>query len=127
MRILFCTDGSEISMNALHNASHYTKEAVIDPLCVIDWSFLPTSVNMEDDNYSKAYENIADSVLNFAENAIQEKGLIMGEKLKSFGSAVEGILEQIEKEEHKPKKFFSQSTVPSRLTTRSSMPPLCWT
>lgn len=100
MRILFCTDGSEISLNAFYNATQYIKEAVIDPICVIDWGFLPTSMNMEASNYSKAYENIADSVLNFAENLIQESGFTLGNKIKSFGSAVEGILEQLEKESY---------------------------
>ena len=100
MRILFCTDGSEISLNALHNATQFLKSAVIDPICVIDWSFLPTSMNIEAENYSKAYENIADSVLNFAENLIEEKGFEVGQKIKSFGSAVEGILEQLEKVEY---------------------------
>jgi len=100
MRILFCTDGSEISMNALHNASEFIKDAVVDPLCVIDWGFLPSSVNMESESYSKTYENIADSVLNFAEKMVSEKGLILGDKIKSFGSAVEGILEQMEKVEY---------------------------
>jgi len=100
MRVLFCTDGSEISLNAVHNASQFLKEAVIDPICVIDWSFLPTSMNIESEAYSKAYENIADSVLNFAENLIEEKGLILGDKIKSFGSPVEGILEQLEKHDY---------------------------
>lgn len=98
MRILFCTDGSDISLNAFHNASQLIKEAIVDPICVIDWSFLPTSMNIDAANYSKAYENIADSVLNFAENLIQEKGYTLGNKIKTFGSAVEGILEQMEKE-----------------------------
>ena len=100
MRILFCTDGSEISLNAFHNAMQYIKEATIDPICVIDWGFLPTSMNIESENYSKVYENIADSVLNFAENLIKEKGFVLGNKIKSFGSAVEGILEQIESEKY---------------------------
>jgi nucleotide-binding universal stress UspA family protein len=96
MKILFCTDGSEISMDAFHNLSILIPEAVIDIICVIDWSFLPTSMNIESESYSKAYENIADSVLNFAEKAILEKNMTIGKKVKSFGSAVEGILEQLE-------------------------------
>lgn len=100
MKILFCTDGSDISLNAFHNASQFIEEAVIDSICVIDWSFLPTSMNIDSANYSKAYENIADSVLTFAENLIKEKGFTVGEKIKTFGAAVEGILEQIEKEEY---------------------------
>lgn len=97
MRILFCTDGSEISSNALHNAMNLISEAVIDPICVIDWSFLPTSMNIESAGYSQAYENIAESVLNFAGSDIEEKGFTVGTKIKSFGSAAEGILEQLEK------------------------------
>lgn len=100
MRILFCTDGSEISSNSFYNASQFIKEATIDPICVIDWSFLPESMNIDVDNYSKAYENIADSVLNFAQNLIEEKGFKLGNKIKAFGSAAEGILEQIAKEEY---------------------------
>lgn len=100
MRILFCTDGSEISLNSLYNAAQYIKQAVIDPICVIDWSFLPASMNIEEEHYSKAYENIAESVLNFAEKLIDEVGLTLGTKIKSFGSAVEGILEQIPKEDY---------------------------
>lgn len=97
MRILFCTDGSEISSNALHNAMNLIKEAVIDPICVIDWSFLPSSMNIESAGYSQAYENIAESVLNFAGSDIEEKGFTVGTKIKSFGSAAEGIIEQLEK------------------------------
>lgn len=100
MRILFCTDGSEISLNSFYNASAYIENATVDVICVIDWSFLPTSMNIENENYTKAYENIADSVLNFAENLIQEKGFTVGNKIKDCGSAVEGILEQIEAEKY---------------------------
>ncbi len=100
MRILFCTDGSEISLNSFHNASLFIKEAIVDVICVIDWSFLPTSMNIETEGYSKAYENIADSVLNFSENLISEKGYTLGAKIKSFGSAAEGILEQLDEQHY---------------------------
>ncbi|MDD3436754.1 MAG: universal stress protein [Candidatus Gastranaerophilales bacterium] len=100
MKILFCTDGSDISLNAFYNASIYIKDAVLDPICVIDWSFLPSSMNIDSENYSKAYENIADSVLNFAEKIIQDNGLTCGMKIKTFGSPVEGILEQMERESY---------------------------
>ncbi len=97
MRILFCTDGSDISLNTLHNSLQIIKEAVIDIICVIDWSFLPASMNIDTESYSQTYENIADSVLNFSEKVVLEKGFTLGNKIKSFGSAAEGILEQLEK------------------------------
>lgn len=100
MKVLFCTDGSEISQNALHNASQFIKNAVIDPICVIDWSFLPSEMNIDSSSYSKVYENVADGVLQSAEELIQGKGFTVGTKIKSCGSAVEGILEQIEAEDY---------------------------
>lgn len=100
MRILFCTDGSEISLNSFNNISALIKDAVVDPICVIDWSFLPESMNIDHVEYSKAYENIAESVLNFAQKLIEEKGLTLGNKIQGVGSATEGILEQIDKEEY---------------------------
>lgn len=100
MKVLFCTDGSEISMNAFYNFAELAKEATIDTICVIDWSFLPASMNIEHEEYTKAYENIAESVLNYAQKAIEEKNLTVGEKIQSVGSAAEGILEQLEKEDY---------------------------
>lgn len=100
MKILFCTDGSDISLNALNNALTLIPEAVIDPICVIDWSFLPTSMNIDSAGYSQAYENVADGILNFAESTILDKGYKVGNKIKVFGSAAEGILEQLDKESY---------------------------
>lgn len=100
MKILFSTDGSEISLFSLENVSKYVKEATVDTICVIDWSFLPETMNIEATNYSKAYESIADSILVFAQNAIIEKGFEVGNKIKTVGSAVEGVLEQIEAEKY---------------------------
>lgn len=96
MKILFCTDGSDISLLALENASKFVKDATVDIICVIDWSFLPASMNIDKANYSKVYENIADSVLMFTQKEVVKHGYTLGEKIKSFGSASEGILEQIE-------------------------------
>ena len=100
MKVLFCTDGSEISLNAFYNFAGLVKEATVDPICVIDWSFLPASMNIDHVEYTRAYENIAESVLNFAQKVIEEKHLTLGEKIQSVGSAAEGILEQLEKESY---------------------------
>lgn len=100
MRVLFCTDGSDISTYSLENISNYVDKATVDIICVIDWSFLPESMNMESANYTQAYESIADSVLVFAESMVKDKGYEVGNKIKTCGSAVEGILEQLEEEEY---------------------------
>ncbi len=100
MKALFCTEGSDISLLALENVSKYLKNMALDIICVIDWSFLPDSMNIDRETYSRTYESIADSVLNFAEEAIKEKGITVGNKFKNFGSPVEGILEQIQNEHY---------------------------
>ena len=96
MKILFCTDGSKISYNAVKNLSGWVKDAIIDIICVIDWSFLPDEVNLEANNFSISCANVADSILNYAENLIKECGFTVGNKIKSCGSAIESILDHAE-------------------------------
>ena len=52
MRVLFCTDGSKISFNTLKNISGWVKNAEIDTICVIDWSFLPDEISIEEENFT---------------------------------------------------------------------------
>lgn len=101
MRILFCTDGSRISFNALNNLSGWVnKDAIIDVISVIDWSFLPDEINIENENFTCTCANMADSILDSAYNEIERLGLKPGEKIKACGSAIESILEQINTEEY---------------------------
>lgn len=97
MRILFCTDGSNISFNAIKNFVNWSKEAVVDILCVIDWSFLPDSVSVENSDFALQCTNSADSILNIAESKLTSYGIKTGEKLKLCGSVVDSILEVCEK------------------------------
>ncbi len=100
MRILFCTDGSKISFDALRNISKWVNDAIIDVICVIDWSFLPDEVSIEADGFSMSCANIADSILEYAEKEIKFLNLKLGNRIKNCGSAVESILEQAEKEKY---------------------------
>ena len=100
MRILFCTDGSKISFDALRNISKWVNDAIIDVICVIDWSFLPDEVSIEADGFSMSCANIADSILEYAEKEIKFLNLKFGNRIKNCGSAVESILEQAEKEKY---------------------------
>ena len=100
MRILFCTDGSKISFDALRNISKWFNEAIIDVICVIDWSFLPDEVSIEADGFAMSCANIADTILEYAEKEIKSLNLTLGNRIKNCGSAVESILEQSEKENY---------------------------
>lgn len=100
MKILFCTDGSKISFNALKNISQWIKEATIDTICVIDWNILPDEINIEDKNFSHSCANVADTILDYAEDEIYKLGMHIGKRIKNCGSAIESILEQAEKENY---------------------------
>lgn len=98
MNVLFCTDGSKISFNALHNFSKWaSQDTVVDAICTIDWSFLPDDVVIEADGFAVSCANIADNILDYAKNEVEKAGLLFGEKMKHCGSAVESILEEAKK------------------------------
>ena len=100
MKILFCTDGSKISYNAIKNLSSWVENATVDIICVIDWSFLPDEVNLEAHDFSFSCANVADTILDYAQDLIEEYGFEIGEKIKNCGSAIESILEQINKTQY---------------------------
>jgi nucleotide-binding universal stress UspA family protein len=52
---------------------------------------------MEKETFSHIYENIANSVLNYAANLVNEHNFELGEKIKSFGSPSDEIFEELEK------------------------------
>ena len=97
MRVLFCTDGSEISFNSLKNFSKWGRNAVIDIICVVDWSFLPDDIIVEGKEFENSCANVAVSILDKSEKEILILGLELGEKIKYCGETVSCILEQIQK------------------------------
>ena len=100
MKILFCTDGSKISFNALKNIAYWIKQATIDTICVIDWNILPAEITIDEENFSFSCANVADTILDYAEEEIKNLGLQLGNRFKNCGSAIESILEQSEKEKY---------------------------
>lgn len=100
MKILFCTDGSKISFNAIKNVSHWIKNAVVDIICVIDWSFLPSDIGLENENFIYSCTNTADTILDYAVQEVTKLGLQNGEKIKNCGAAIETILEQSQKKNY---------------------------
>ena len=96
MRVLFCTDGSKISYNAIRNFAYWVKNATVDIICVIDWSFLPDNTIIEESGFVTSCRNNADCILKNAEAEINSLGLNAGEKIKHCGAAVESILEELD-------------------------------
>ena len=101
MKVLFCTDGSQISFDAIKNFAIYSKtETVIDIICVIDWHFYPMYMESPIKNYQNTYEEIADKILDFAHENINALGKIVDRKIKVFGNIAEEILKQTKKQEY---------------------------
>ena len=100
MKILFCTDGSNISFNAMKNFSHWAKCGIVDIVCVIDWSFLPDSAAIEDSNFVMQCTNTADEILDNAERLLTSHEIVAGEKLKLCGTVIDGILEICDKKDY---------------------------
>lgn len=96
MKILFCTDGSKISFDSLKNfAEILDQETIVDTICVIDWSFLPDNIVVEESGFVSSCRNVADSILQKSSDFIKEIGLTSGDMIKQCGSVVETILEQL--------------------------------
>lgn len=100
MKILFCTDGSNISFNAMKNFSHWTKCGIVDIVCVIDWSFLPDSAAIEDSNFVMQCTNTADEILDNAERLLTSHEIVTGDKIKLCGTVIDGILEICDKKDY---------------------------
>ncbi len=93
MKVLFCTDGSKISYEALTNSLNWINNPVVDVLCVADWSFLPDTLSVEGSDFAMKCANSADSILDFSENFIKDSGANLGKKIKMCGVPVDAILE----------------------------------
>lgn len=100
MRVLFCTDGSKISYHSIENFLGWMKDFTTDVLCAIDWSFLPDTVAIEDSEFAVQCTNSADSILNYTELYLAEKGINVEEKIRMCGSTVDCILETCENKEY---------------------------
>ena len=97
MKALFCTDGSELSLNALTNLQKYCDDIEIDVFCVIDWHFHPVYMSHPQQDFINTYDDIANNVLELAVEYIKEKGFAVGVLKKAWGSASEEILKQTQK------------------------------
>lgn len=100
MKVLFCTDGSKISYHSIQNFSHWVSDFTVDIICVIDWSFLPDSVSIEDSEFAFQCANSADSILDYTEKLLKENNMNVGKKIKMCGSTVDAILETANKSDY---------------------------
>lgn len=100
MKVLFCTDGSDISFTALRNFANWQRNAEIDVICAVDWSFLPDTFSFEANEFEMSCSNIANGILENAREEIENLGFTFGEKIRYCGETVSGIIEQTRAEKY---------------------------
>jgi len=96
MKVLFCTDGSEISRYAIEKAlTLIKKDFEIDIVTVMETGFLTTFVTFpyEVEVGFPEYQNEAEKLLEDTANFIESKGFTVGEKIQLNGYPSDMILE----------------------------------
>jgi len=98
MKVLFCIDGSEISLYAIEKAlTLIKKDFEIDIVTVMETSFLTTYVTFpyEVEVGLPEYKNAAEKILEDAENFIKSKGFNVSEKIQLNGYPADVIVDLI--------------------------------
>lgn len=93
MQVLFCTDGSKTSYNAILNFSHWFKSFSVNILSVSDMTYLPDSVLFNANKYVTECKNSTNSVIEYTQDLLYQKNINVSGILKLCGSAVDSILE----------------------------------
>lgn len=93
MKVLFCTDGSSISYQSILNFAHWVSNCIVDIICVVDFSFIPDAVSIEDSEFGVQCANSADSILDYSEKLLINNNITVGNKIKMCGSTVDSILD----------------------------------
>jgi len=98
MKVLFCTDGSEISLYAIKKAlTLIKKDFEIDIVTVMETGFLTTFVTFpyEVEVGFPEYSNAAEKLLEDTANFIESKGFNVGEKIQLNGYPADMIIDLI--------------------------------
>lgn len=97
MKVLFCTDGSKTSYNAIINYSKYFKDYSVDILSVSDFSCIPDTLAFKGSKLVKECVKSSDDIIAFASDYLYSHSIEVEKEIKLCGSATDSILE-IEKE-----------------------------
>lgn len=136
MKVLFCTDGSDISLYAIEKALKFIKkDFVVDIVTVIEISFLTNFITFpyETEEGFPEYKNTAEEFLEKSANLIQMRKFEVGEKYLLEGNTVDEILNLISNGSYSAvilgshgKKGFKKwlGSVSSKISQKSPIPVL---
>jgi len=93
MKILFCTDGSHISLTAILNFSKWLKEFKTDILSVASIHTLPEGFVLEIPEFETKCQNSVDEILNYSKEFLLRHNIMVDKLIKGCGGIVDYILE----------------------------------
>ena len=97
MQILFCTDGSKISFNAIKNFSKLFNNISVNILSVSDMTYLPDSVLFDGSRYVTECKNSTNSIIEYSQELLTKNKIDISGIIKLCGNAVDSILEEEKK------------------------------
>lgn len=100
MKVLFCTDGSNISYNAMINFSKWFKNYSVDIISVADWTCLSDTMLGEGTNVMAYCTNNANAIINNARQFLEEHNIIVNRTMTNCGAVTDSILEAINKDRY---------------------------
>lgn len=92
MKVLFCTDGSSKSFNAINNFSKLFNEIETDILSVSDMTYFNDNILMYNDKIIEQCSNNVDSIIKTAEEYLENIGIRAEKRIKKCGNTVDQIL-----------------------------------
>lgn len=101
MNILFCTDGSKISYQALANFTGWFKDITADIISVADFSTIPEGLMIESEKFALKCATSVDNILDYTEALLKEKGIKVNRIIKACGTATDSILENEKNDRYK--------------------------
>ena len=94
MKILFCTDGSLTSFNAIKNYSQWFNNFEVDVLSISDLTYFYDNIVFNNNKLVEQCSNNVQNILNTSKNFLEESGIKLHELIKKCGSATDVILEE---------------------------------
>ena len=101
MKVLFCTDGSSKSFNAIDNFSKWFNNFEADIVSVSDMAYFTDEMLVSNGKILEKCSNNVNNILNYSQDYFTQKGIKQGKLIKMCGSAVDNILELDESGDYK--------------------------
>ena len=92
MKILFCTDGSKISYNAVKNFSQIFNDISADIISVSDMTYIPDNVLVHAEKYFHQCSSSVNSIIDYSVEYLENLDIKVDKKIKMCGNSVDLIL-----------------------------------